>query len=440
MSTELSYLSDRNFLESYYRDEFWTDKEQETLIHLKKSWDNQAFSVLTKWRLNDFQDQTEELPTLRHNLSGQDLWDGRLTWYSETTGGRLRTRMDNDSGRADEPFFTHAQTRQEIDMPLVLDMFKVVPFVAGNYVYDDGMGYTTGINGKAVDHENNMLLGEYGLRASTMISSTDSSIYSDTWDVNGIRHMIRPHAELVGYEENEDGIEMRDMYNIGIQQIWQTKRGNIDSPTIVDWMKLDVNLTWVSDDVKDAGPSRYAFNKSSANVFDRRYGMYPDIITDCINGEYEWRISDTLAFLSDFNYGLESGELEQLNVGISRYVWPDLSVYIGNRYLKNVEMGSKTGEYYQKGSSSFNFSITYRINSRYIFNFAQEYNFEYGKNTSSQIALIRKYHRISYGLVLATDASLDTSSIVISIWPEGVRDVVVGSRRYFGLSNTAMYE
>ena len=222
--------------------------------------------------------------------------------------------------------------------------------------------------------------------------------------------------------------------------MWQTKRGNSDSPTIVDWMRLDLNVTWVSDGDKDAGPARYAFNKSSSSLYNRRFGTYPDIGTDCINGEYEWRISDTLAFLSDFNYGMESGNLEQLNVGVSRYIWPDLSVYVGNRYLKNVEMTNAAGEYYQKGSSSFNFSMTYRINSRYILNFSQEYNFKYGKNTSSELAIIRKYHRINYGLILAVDASLNTSSVVFSIWPEGVNDIVVGSRRYMGLSNAAMYE
>ncbi|AQQ70286.1 hypothetical protein SMSP2_00630 [Limihaloglobus sulfuriphilus] len=440
LSTELSYLSDRNFLESYERNEFYEDKDQETLIHLKRSWDNQAFSILGKWRLNDFTNETEELPSFRHNLVGQDLWNGRLTWYSESYGGHLRSLMDNSSGAADEPFFTHAHTRQEIDMPLLIDKFKIVPYIAGSYVYDDGMQYNTDISGNAVDPENNMLLGEYGLRASTMFSKTDPGVKSQRWDINGIRHIIRPHAELTGYQESDDAIEMRDMYNIGIEQIWQTKRGNPESPTLVNWMNLDLNLTWFSDDDENGGPARYAFASGSSTLFDRRYGPYYGHRNNSLNGKYNWHVTDTLAFLSDFNYGLESGKLEQLNVGISRYIWPDMNIYLGNRYLNDTIFTNALGEYYEKGSNNAEFAITYRINERYTVSFAQEYNFDFGRNTTSQVALIRKYHRIYYGLIFATDASLDTSSIVLSIWPEGVEDVVIGSRRYVGVSNPAMYE
>jgi hypothetical protein len=440
LSTELSYLSDRNFLESYERREFYEDKDQETLLHLKKSWDNQAFSILGKWRLNDFTDETEELPSFRHNLAGQDLWDGRLTWYSESYGGHMRTLMDNSSGVADEPFFTHAHTRQEIDLPLLIENFKVVPYLAGSYVYDDGMYFANDINNKSVDPENNMLLGEYGLRTSTMFTKTDPNIKSQKWDINGIRHTIRPHAELTGYQESDDAIEMRDMYNIGIEQVWQTKRGDPDSPTLVNWMSLDLNLTWFSDDDENGDPAEYTFANSTSSLYNRRYGPYYGHRNNSLNGRYNWHITDTLAFLSDFNYGLESGQLEQLNVGISRYIWPDMNIYLGSRYLNDTVFTNALGEYYEKGSNSAEFAITYRINERYTISFAQEYNFDFGDNISSQAALIRKYHRIYYGLILTTDASLDTSSIVLSIWPEGVEDVVIGSRRYVGISNPAIYD
>jgi len=45
LTTELSYISDENFLESFYRREFKTGKDQETLLHLKRLKDNWAFGI-----------------------------------------------------------------------------------------------------------------------------------------------------------------------------------------------------------------------------------------------------------------------------------------------------------------------------------------------------------------------------------------------------------
>ena len=90
LTLETGYLSDRHFQEWMYRDEFYTDKEQETLFYAKRIWDNQAFSILGKVRLNDFERQTEELPTIEYHRLGQSFWDHQLTWYSSTQVSRLR--------------------------------------------------------------------------------------------------------------------------------------------------------------------------------------------------------------------------------------------------------------------------------------------------------------------------------------------------------------
>ena len=65
LTGEVSYLSDENFLEQFYRSEFNVGKEQETLLHLKRIEDNWGLSFLGKTRINDFVDQVEELPTRR---------------------------------------------------------------------------------------------------------------------------------------------------------------------------------------------------------------------------------------------------------------------------------------------------------------------------------------------------------------------------------------
>ena len=126
LTYELSYLSDRDFLESYYRDEFFTGKDQETLVHLKRSTDNWAVSWLAKVRINDFEDYLEELPSFEYHRTGQSFWDDKLTFYSDTQISRMRQRYDNDSTTSlSEDFFTYAYTRNEVDMPFAWGKTKI---------------------------------------------------------------------------------------------------------------------------------------------------------------------------------------------------------------------------------------------------------------------------------------------------------------------------
>jgi hypothetical protein len=38
-----------------------------------------------------------------------------------------------------------------------------------------------------------------------------------------------------------------------------------------------------------------------------------------------------------------------------------------------------------------------------------------------------------YGFTFATDESLERKSVVFSIWPQGVKELVLGRRKYIGL-------
>ncbi len=63
------------------------------------------------------------------------------------------------------------------------------------------------------------------------------------------------------------------------------------------------------------------------------------------------------------------------------------------------------------------------------------YDFESKERIASEVTLIRRYHRLFYGLTLSMDETLDRQAVVLSIWPEGVRELSFGSRRYMGLDS-----
>jgi len=447
LTAEASYISDKNFLESFYRNEFYVGKGQETLLYLKRIEDNWGLSLLGKIRINDFANELEELPSTEFHWTGQSFFDDKLTFYSDTQVSRFRQlyASSNKNPGSDE-YFSFATTRNEVDMPLTLGNAKIVPFVAGTVAYEDGLGFYRELDGGMAEGQENVWFGETGIRASTQpYWKVYPNIKSELWDLNQMRHLITPYLTAVAYTQNESVIEQRDTLNVGISQRLQTKRGLEEKKRSVDWMRLDMDLTWVKNPGDEtAGPDRFIWNKPfiptintvsrtiplqdrrSSNIFGPRRNYF--------GADYSWLLSDTTAVLSDMNYDMKSGVVQQYNVGISHLRWPNLQYYIGSRYLRRLD--NHYGEY---GSNAFTFAITYVLDPRYTVVFSQQMDFDFGKTVRSDITLIRQYHRMYWGLTFSADESLDTQSITFSLWPQGVPGLAFGESRYIGLGGAAGY-
>ncbi len=443
LTLEVGYLSDRYFQEWMYRGEFYADKAQETLVYLKRLKDNWSFSVLGKVRINDFEDTIEELPTVAYHLKGASLWNHRLTFYSDTQVGRLRNRFDEDdkSPPTGEDFYTLAYTRNEVDLPLMLGTLKVVPYAAATYAFEDHDEFNLALDGTMTDPEDQLVLGEYGVRLSTMLWKQDDSVRSRLWDLDGVRHIVRPHFEAVFYEDNDKAVAMRNMYNAGISQRWQTRRGSESGRRTVDWLRWDLDATWVDDPADSSiseeglyGPAGFLFSDSAIPLRTRRQTGYYGLVRNSINSDVEWKVSDTMAVLSDLNYDLHGGHVQQLDVGISRYVYPDLSYYVGSRTLRPVIVEVPNKALTEKGSHSLIGAVTYSLSPRYTMTLAQEYNFDYGKSVRSELSIIRRYHRLFYGLNISLDDSLDRRAVSLNIWPQGIEELTLGNRRYMGMT------
>ena len=450
LTTGIDYESDKHFVESYYRNEFMVGLERETYIHLKRIEDNWGLSFLGKMRINDFVNKLEELPTAEFHWTGQSLLDDRLTFYSDSQVSRFRQRMEaSSSSTVSQKFFTFASERAELDMPMTIGKAKVVPFVAGTVAYEDGLGFYRELGGATAGGEENVYLGEAGFRASSQpYWKVFPDVKSRLWDLNQLRHIVRPYLTAVGFTESDSVIEQRDMLNVGISQRLQTKRGSGDKQRTVDWMRLDTDVTWVNDsaDASDAGPGpdQFIWNKPFIPLLNRFSGAVPlrdrrssDMFgprRNYFGADYIWRMSDTSAVLSDMNFDMQSAVVQQFNVGFSHLRWPNLSYYIGSRYLRRLEIRDPGGLSLQKGSNAFTFALTYVLDPRYTVVLSQQYDFDYGANIRREIALIRRYHRVYCGLTYSADDSMDRHSIVFSIWPQGIPELAIGQRRYMGLT------
>jgi hypothetical protein len=440
----VSYLSDEHFLESYYRGEFNAGKEQETLVHLKRIEDNWGLSILGKVRINEFASQLEELPTVEYHLAGQSLLDDKLTFYSDSQVSRFRQR--SASGSVSEEFYTFMWQRAELDMPMLWGRMKVVPFVAGTAGYEDGMGFRTNIDGSTAPTENEVYFGEAGTRVSLQpFWKVYPDVKSRVWDVNQLRHTLKPYVTAVSYTDSDPVIEQRNVLNLGISQRLETKRGHGSKQRTVDWMRLDMDVTWVDNSGDTSGgPDRFIWNKPFIPLVDRYSTAVPQQdrrssnifgpSRNYIGADYLWRLSDTTAVMSDMNFDMQSGVVQQFNIGFSHLRWPNLSYYIGSRYLRRVD--NNLGE---KGSNTFTFAATYVLDPRYTVIFSQQFDFDYGANIRSDITFLRRYHRMYWGLTFSADESLKRQAIIFSVWPQGVQELAIGPRRYMGLGGSAGY-
>jgi hypothetical protein len=472
LTTGLSYISDEHFIESFYRREFNVGEKQETYVHLKRLQDNWALSFLAKGRINKFADELEELPSAEFHLTGQSLFGDRFTLYSDTELSQLRQRIGKDHSEpvtADvatnltdisEERFMFASHRTELDMPIRAEPFKIVPYVAGTFGYDNRSGFTrTLVNGSDTGSfgDKDIWIGEAGIRVFPRpYWKIYPNVKSRLWDLSGLRHIIRPYLTAVVYEESDDVVEQRDALSAGVSQRLLTKRGPEGEQQTVEWMRLDTEVTWLNHtgEAEDASPDRYIWARpivplrvlSAPEIFNgdlithdgvkatglHRFEMFGPR-RDYFSADYIWRVSDTSAILSDLNFDIQSSVVQQFNIGFSHLCWPNLSYYIGSRYLRRVRVLD------EEGSNAFIFAATYVLDPRYTIVFAQEFDFDYGVSVRSDITLLRRYHRMYYGLTFSADESLDRQAVVFSIWPQGVPEMGTGGRRYTGLTGPADY-
>jgi hypothetical protein len=473
LTAGLSYISDEHFIESFYRREFNTGEKQETYIHLKRLQDNWALSVLGKVRVNRFADELEELPSIEFHLTGQSLFEDRFTLYSDTEFSRLRQKIGKDHSEPvtpgvetnltdiSEEWFTFVSHRTELDMPIRAEPFKIIPYVAGTFGYDDRSGFTrTLVDGSKTGSfgEKYIWIGEAGVRVFPRpYWKIYPNVKSRLWDLSQLRHIIRPYLTAVVYGESDDVVEQRDALSAGISQRLLTKRGPEGQQQTVEWMRLDMEVTWLNhtDDAEDASPDRYIWTRpivplrvlSAPEIFNGDMITHDGVKAtglhrfenwgprrDYFSVDYTWRISDTTVLLSDLNFDIQSSVVQQFNIGFSHLCWPNLSYYIGSRYLRRVKVLD------EEGSNAFIFAINYVLDPRYTIVFAQECDLDYGVNVRSDVTLLRRYHRMYYGLTFSADQSQDRQAIVFSIWPQGVPEMGMSQRRYTGgLTGSADY-
>ena len=371
LTSEIGYISDRNFLEQYYEHEWDEFKDQSTGLELKQYLGNTTWSISGDLRVNDFFAQTEG-GRFDHFLIGQSLLHDHLTWHAHSNVGYEKLEVaDAPLDPVDAAKFTpmtwespaeglRGATRHEIDLPISLGPGKVVPYLLGELAT-----WNEDLTSSNVDRA----YGQIGLRASLPMWKRNPEFQSQLFNLNGLAHKIvfegeffyadasRDLSRFPLYDELDDdsveafrrryptdnfgGLAIPTMYDeryfalrsglqnsvtspsteiaddlmlgrVGISQRWQTRRGLPGRERIVDWIVLDVEGLF--------------YPRPSRDNFGSSVGM--------LQYDFRWHVGDRVTLLSDGFFDTFDGGLRTASIGgfISR---PGLGDgYIGIRSIE----------------------------------------------------------------------------------------------------------
>lgn len=441
LTAEAGWISDRNFLQQYFENEWDDFKDQTTNVELKQLLDNQSWSIFASGRVNDFFTQTEWLPRFDHYLPGYSFWNDRFTLYEHFNVGygRLKIVEDPPADQTLMPWEVPAEgervaLRSEVDMPLSVGPVKVVPYLLGEAAH-----WGENIFGDDMQR----VVGQVGLRASMPMWAVDPTVESHLFNVHGLAHKVvfdmdfsftdasQDVTDLPLYDPlDDDNIEeFRRRYlfdqfgpaplppaeakvderfyairnglgnwvmspsteviddltalRFNVRQRWQTKRGRPGARRIIDYMVLDTGAV--------------LFPRPSEN-FDQAIGL--------ISYDWRWHVGDRTTLVSDGLFDVFGDGQKVFRVGGYLNRPPKGSLYMGLRSLEGpVSSNVATG------------SFTYLLNEKWLTTFGSSFDLTGNDNIGQHLSITRIGESLLVTFGFNVDASKGNVGVSLSVVP-----------------------
>ncbi len=296
---QFAYLTDRNFHEVYFLDQFVNGLNQDTYMHLKQQQGDWAWTLDAATETENWFTHTNWLPKLDGYLMGQtfsfDQLPDLLVFNTRAGAGFAQLRPTSQVPLAYLPTDADVNTvrldwKSDLSMPFDAGPIKFAPYVTWDVAY-----YSENVNGDSQGR----LFGGGGLRWSMPLSKLYPDVQSDLFNLNQLYHKIvfygnyyasqssvgfnnlpqldrinddatdqalrdiRPVQTLYNpsnafaltnsnlynpqyfalrrlVDNSSDNLDTMNVVQLGIDQRWQTKRGFPGDEHVADWMSLNV--------------------------------------------------------------------------------------------------------------------------------------------------------------------------------------------------------
>ena len=439
---ELGFVSDRNFLEQYYENEFDEHKDIETLLYLKQGIDNWAGTLFFRTQLNDFENTTEWYPRGDLYVLSQPLLGGLLTWTGRTSAGFANMRAaaaptDPTDIFSPLPFAANTgggvfMTRHELNLPFNVGPVQLVPYAMGEAAY-----WGEDATGDGLDR----FVGSAGVRGSVLFWRVFPYVQSQILNLNGLAHKMvfdwdysftdvsRRLGRIPQYNEFDDNsqerfrqrflintfvgvlpaefeprfyavrtgagrsvtaayhelIDQQQVLRFGWRHRWQTKDGPPDRLRIKDWMKLDLEGAF--------------FPNADRDNFGEDLGL--------LSGRYSWLVGDRTRLLANAYYDLFDNSQKLWSVGVLSQRSSRGSIYAGVRQVKGGGFDS------QIVTSSF----SYAMSPKWISTLGTAYDLGEQQNRGQSLTITRVGADFLIHFGASFDESKGNAGIAVAIEP-----------------------
>ncbi len=451
VNAELGYVSDRNFLESYYENEFDRDKDNETLLYAQQNFDsNWSWGVLGRPQVNEFENNTQWLP--KGDLYGlsQPLLDGWLTWTNHTSAGYGSLNPADAPGDPRDvfnplPYVSPSQgavamSRHELAAPLNLGPLVFSPYLRGEAAY-----WSEDLTGNELDR----IVGTGGVRGSLTMWRAFPYVRNRIFNLNGLAHKMifdfdysytrasEAITSIAQYNEFDDDAQERfrqrfltntyggtlpgyldprayairsgagdlvsvpyhelvddmNVLRLGWRHRLQTKVGAPGRERIRDWMTLDLEASF--------------FPRPDQNNYGEDFGL--------LSARYSWLLGDRTTFLAGALYDTFDGGQQLWHAGILTQRPERGSIYVGVRQVKAGQT---------LDSTILTASASYLLSPKWIATASTAYDIEENMNRGQSLTLTRAGADWLFHIGGSFDPSKDSYGAAISFEPRfGSRDM-----------------
>jgi len=388
---EISYLSDRALLGEYFEAESKQGKEQETVLFGRWLHENLGATLQGRWRLNDFQTQTEYLPRARAFLLGEPFLDrylpfGRGLYLSSALEvSNVRQRYDEET-LLSSARIARFDFENRVDWPIPVGPIQVDPFAIGRY-----SAWSTGLEQDAfssVDPQTD------GRALDRWVWGGGAQATTDIWrDFGSFRHIMTPSTGIVNVFHVDTDPEAlypidrmetarkTEFVPLGFRQRLQFWTPSVDRPAdVIDWnVSTRVFLRPDRDNAGDRmGPLRS----------DLRVNPLPMIFG-------RWR--------SDWDLNREGG-LFRSDAEVMYRPQRDWGLGVSHRFFEDT---------YRALGGSLDARLTEKWGAR----LSSQYDFEQGTFTNSRFTLVRYFHRFVLDVTIDADFGEDDVRFAVHFMP-----------------------
>jgi lipopolysaccharide export system protein LptA len=444
---ESGYVSDRNFLEQYYENEFDQDKDNQTRLILEQKLQNLSWSLLAQPQLNEFENNSEWYPKADLFVLGEPLFGSPITWTSHSSAGYARRNQadaPNDPNDVFSPIGYYAgreglvtMSRHELTLPFNVGPVIVVPFLMGEAARwgDDLMG-----------DELERYVGSAGVRGSLTMWRAFPHICSRVFNLNGLAHRMvfdfeyaytdssEDITRIAQYNELDDDSQERfrqrfpvntfggvvpnflnerryairsgagslvsvpyheliddlNVFRVGWHHRLQTKVGPPHDMRIRDWMTLDLEASIFPN----AGSHSLA-----GRDFGEDFGL--------LSARYSWLMSERTAFLANALYDTFDGGQQLWNVGLLTQRSARGSLYLGVRQVKAQSFKSQIATA----------SASYLMSDKWVATGSTAHDISAGFNQGQTFTLTRIGADFLVHFGLGYDRSKESVGLAIALEP-----------------------